>query len=280
MKRTLFFTSLLCLRAFAGWEFVSETRTTDAKGKMTQKMIVKSTVDGENGKFIFEECTGSPLAATGNYLVTTDGGKTIYNVDPVKKTYSPFNLDEMLKLAGSMMNMAQGMVKMEFSDPVIEILEEKAGEEMQGLPTSFRKIRTTYEMQMKIIGMTRLMDIETVEESWTTNKLGDTAFGAWLRTDPAPTGNEDLDRLISTQMKEMKGYPLKMVQATTTTTWNKQKTKVKEKSTTQNQTVVTHLEKKNIDASSFKIPDDYVLSQPEQEKSGMGSLKDIFKSGN
>jgi len=276
MKKILVILIFFSIHSLAGWEFTSETRSTNDKGETIQKMVVESKVDGSNGKFIFSEAQGSPMGKTGNYLLTNDGGQTMFMVDPVNKSYMPFDMSQLMKMAGGMLNMVQGMVKMEFSEPQITVLEDKSGESIQGLSTHYRKTETTYEMKMKIIGMTRIMDVETLEESWTTTKLGDTAFGAWLRNDPAPTGNEDLDRLITVAMKATKGYPLKLIQTTTTTTWNKKKTKVKDKSTTHTQTSVTGLSKKSIPAAQFKIPDDYVLAEG-QEQSGMGSLKDMFK---
>jgi hypothetical protein len=276
MKNILAILIFFSIHGLAGWEFTSETRSTDDKGETIQKMIVESKVDGNHGKFIFSEAQGSPMGKTGNYLLTNDGGQTMFMVDPVNKTYMPFDMSQLMKMAGGMLNMVQGMVKMEFSEPQITVLEDKSGESIQGLATHYRKTETTYEMKMKIIGMTRIMDVETLEESWTTTKLGDTAFGAWLRNDPAPTGNEDLDRLITTAMKATEGYPLKLIQTTTTTTWNKKKTKVKDKATTHTQTSVTGLSKKSIPAAQFKIPDDYVLTEG-QEQSGMGSLKEMFK---
>jgi len=277
MKAVLVLLATMTAQAFAGWDFVSETRSTDGKGNVVQKMIVKSSVEGEHGKFVFEEAAGSPMTKTGNYMITNDGGKTMFIVDPVNKTYSPFDLDSMMKLAGNMMNMVQGMVKMEFSDPQIEVLEERKGKEIQGMSTTYRKSRTTYEMRMKILGMSRVMDVDTVEEVWFTKKLKDTAFGAWLKNDPAPTGNEDLDRLILSQVKAMDGYPLKLVQTSTTTTWNKKKTKMKDKQVTQHQTVVTQMEKKSFKESHFQIPEGYVRGESPEEQSGLGSLKDMLK---
>jgi len=261
--------------AFGGWTFVSESRTSDDKGNINQKMIVRSMVDGNNGKFIFEEASGSPMTTTGNYLITNNGGETIYMVDPVNKTYSQFDVKSLMQVAGSMMNMVQGVVKMEFTDPEVKILEERAGEKVEGMPTKYRKSNTTYEMRIKVLGMKKVMDVEIVEESWTTKAFSDMAFSAWLTNDPAPTGNEDLDRVILASVKQIDGYPLKMIQTNTTTTWNKKKTKVKDKSTTRTLTVVTNLKNEKVDASQFKIPETYVQSE-SQEQGAIDDLKNIF----
>ncbi|PIE89239.1 MAG: hypothetical protein CR997_12370 [Acidobacteria bacterium] len=275
MRKHLVLFMIFCTPVLAGWTFLTETRTSDDKGQVTQKTIVKSMVDGTNGKFIFQESTDSPIAATGNYLLTNDGGQTIYLVDPVNKTYSLFHISQMLKTAGTMMNMVQGVVKMEFSEPEITILEEKKGKAIQGLPTDYRKSVTSYEMKMKVLGIKRVLDVKTTEESWTTKQFTDTAFSAWLRKDPAPTGNEELDRIIRAATEQVEGYPLKLIQTNQTTTWNKKKTKVKDKTTTTTVMAVTQLKQETIEPSQFVIPDTYVQSE-NQQPNGMSNLKDIF----
>ncbi|PIE02256.1 MAG: hypothetical protein CSA81_07765 [Acidobacteria bacterium] len=275
MRKHLVLFMVFCTPVLAGWTFLTETRTSDDKGQVTQKTIVKSMVDGTNGKFIFQESTDSPIAATGNYLLTNDGSQTIYLVDPVNKTYSLFHISQMLKTAGTMMNMVQGVVKMEFSEPEITILEEKKGKAIQGLPTDYRKSVTSYEMKMKVLGIKRVLDVKTTEESWTTKQFTDTAFSAWLRKDPAPTGNEELDRIIRAATEQVEGYPLKLIQTNQTTTWNKKKTKVKDKTTTTTVMAVTQLKQETIEPSQFVIPDTYVQSE-NQQPDGMSNLKDIF----
>jgi alkylation response protein AidB-like acyl-CoA dehydrogenase len=126
------------------------------------------------------------------------------------------------------------------------------------------------------VGISRVMDNDMIQKTWTTNDLDDMGFAVWLRNDPQPTGNEDLDRLIVSGMKQVKGFPLKTETVTTTRTWNKKKTKVKDETTMSQTMVVESLEKKKLEPSLFEIPEDYVQGQTPEEQSGLDKFKGMF----
>ncbi|MEM8931197.1 MAG: hypothetical protein AAGE94_08475, partial [Acidobacteriota bacterium] len=75
-------------------------------------------------------------------------------------------------------------------------------------------------------------------------------LGAWLRKD-RPTGNEDFDRLLTTEMAKVEGFPLKTVTVTTTTD-----RRGREK-TSRSVTEVTVLREESVSADRFEIPRDY-----------------------
>ena len=79
-------------QSFAGVVLVAKTTAEGGKGAEQQNSIVKTWVSGDNGKTMFEE-SANPMMAKGTYIITKDGGKTMYLVNPEDKTYMKWDLD-------------------------------------------------------------------------------------------------------------------------------------------------------------------------------------------
>ncbi|MBN1426037.1 DUF4412 domain-containing protein, partial [Candidatus Fermentibacteria bacterium] len=209
-------------------------------------MKVKAWADGDNGKVEFAE-SKNDMMGKGTYLVTTDGGKTVYLVNPKEKTYAVWDMDAMMQLAGG----AMGVVKMTITDPKVERLLEEPGPAMLGYPTTHYKSRTSYTMSMSVMGIKSQSTTVKEQDTWATTKLPDASLGMWLRNAPK-SGNEELDKLIAAEMDVMKGVPLKTVTATTTTDTKKKKAETS--TTTMEVTVLTPMD---VAESNFAIPDGY-----------------------
>ena len=244
--------------AAAGIHYTAETTTAPEKGK-AQVTRVEAWVEGESAKVLFRE-SDQPMLAGGDYLLTRDGGKTVYLVDPDEETYTEWDLAGMLGMVGSVMEGMQGMMNLEFSDVVVETLAEEPGGELLGHPVTHRKYRTTYTTNIRVLGMKRQSTTETIQDLWTTDAFGDPALGVWLRSEPPATGMEDLDELIAAEMEKVEGFPLKTVSVSTTTG---QKGK---ESTARTETVVTELSETSVPEGTFEIPAGYTETEmvPQQ----------------
>ena len=105
MRRTFIPTLILlllaaALPAAAGTHYTAETTTTGPDAE--QATSVEAWVDGAAAKIVFHE-SGTPVLEKGNYIVTTDGGKTLYLVNPEEKAYAEWDLEAMLQMVGSVM---------------------------------------------------------------------------------------------------------------------------------------------------------------------------------
>jgi hypothetical protein len=258
---------------FAGVTFTAETTVT-GEGQQNVKTVVNVWVEGDKGHIEFVENNANPMAGNGTYIITTDGGKTMYLVNPEDKNYMKWDMSQMMSLAGNVMN----MVKMSFDNARVEKLEESDGGKVLGHNTRRYKHKTSYDLSMKIMGIRQEQSVESVQESWTTSKYTDMAMGAWLRNAPT-TGNEGLDKVISDSMKTVKGFPLKTKTRTITKQYNKRRTKVKRQSESLSDMVVTKLKTASVSADKFKIPEGYqeVDMFGGGENSGRPSFKDLFK---
>jgi hypothetical protein len=252
-------------------------------------MQVKAWVEGEAAKVEFVTGDKEGPFSSGSYLVTKDGGETVYLVNPGEETYGSFDLEAMMAAAGQAMNALNqmgGMVKMEFTDVSSEMLSEEAGGSVLGYDTTHYRWKSGYTMRMKVMGMKQENRVDMIQDVWSTDELEARGFGVWLRPDRAlKTGNEEFDKLISSQAATVRGFPLKTVNVSTTTG-----KKGKTMQTTSTTEVVT-LREESIPASTFGWPDHYTEveilpampedygQQGEDDGGQKKGLKGLFKPG-
>lgn len=232
--------------AWAGMVFTSVTKMEGGKGTPAQANTVKGYVDGELARIEFQD-SNNPIMEKGTYLITTDGGKEVYLVNPKKKTYSKLDVEGMMGFAGGAMK----MMNMKFSDPKVEKLGEGPGAIVAGMPTIHYTFRTTYSMSMSFMGMKKATRIVQEEEIWSAPKLVEAALGIWLRKSPPKFGDENLDKLVRAEMDKVEGFPLKR-KTVQTTTDEKGRSE-----TTTTMMEVTSLEVTSVPGSLFEIPSGY-----------------------
>lgn len=266
--------TLAALPSFAGIHYKAVTKTQDASNQSSD-VAVEGWVTGDKAKVEFKEAGNNPVAKKGAYLISKDGGRTIYFVDPAEKTYAEWDLQAMLGMVGSVMQGMGPLLKVEFSDPKVEKLAEEAGGTISGLPTTHYRYRTSYNMKIKVMGMGQDANVVTEQDVWSTDKLQDVGLGVWLRSDPPRTGNEQFDKLIASEVDKAKGFPLKTVTVSTTTQ------KKGKQTVTRSTMEVTQLDTSaDVPASSFEIPAGYQETQllptaaagEDEEEQGLGAL--------
>lgn len=263
---------------FAGVQYTAVTTTETEGQRGQQRTVVESWVDGPKAKVLFRD-SDTPGMTEGRYVLTKDGGQTLYLVDPQEKTYAEWDLQAMLSALGSMMEAMGPMMDFQIDDVQVEELAKEPGPSMHGLSTTHSRYRTTYTMTIKVMGMGRANSVESVQDVWTTDALGDAGMGVWLRNRPT-TGFDEVDELMEAEMGKVQGFPLKSVTRSTTTGQ-----KGKRSSTTTTTMEVTELDRSaSIPASTFEIPEGYTRSEstlPEGEgdEEGGNPLKSIFGGG-
>jgi uncharacterized protein DUF4412 len=281
---------------FAGVHYRSTTHTESDRGASSD-VQVEGWVSGDKAKVAFmeshaasargEAAPGAPGALKkGTYLLTRDGGRTIYLVDPDSKTYGEFSLDALMGLVGGIMNGMGPLLKVEFSDPKVEKVADENGGTVAGLPTRHLRYRTTYTLKMRVLGMGNTADVENDQDLWVTDRLQDVALGVWLRSDPPKTGNTQFDKLVAASRDKLPGFPLKMVTVSTNKQQRGGKTTV-----TRSSMEVTQLQTTAVPDATFAIPADYKETQmipaaqageqgkDEEEQGGLRGLLRRKKTG-
>lgn len=251
--------TLAAAPSWAGIHYKAKTDTDSAAQKQAAgaagDITVEGWVSGPSARVEFRE-SGNPMAKKGTYLLTKDGGKTLYLVNPEDKTYAEWDLQAMMGLVGGIMNGMGPLLKIQFSEPKVEKLLDEDGGTLLGLPTHHTRYRTSYTMTVKVFGMGNASDVVQEQDIWSTTKLQDAGLGAWLRSDPPRTGNAEFDKLLSKEAAKTEGFPLKMVTVSTTTS------KKGEKNVTRQTMEVTELDANaTVPAARFEIPSGYEETQ-------------------
>ncbi|HEX2251835.1 MAG TPA: DUF4412 domain-containing protein [Thermoanaerobaculia bacterium] len=238
---------------WAGIHYRAETRV-EGDGQK-QRTVVEGWVEGGKAKILFHEAD-TPVTRQGTYLLTSDGGETLYLVDPEEKTYTEWDLEALLQTFGAVMESMGPMLNLRIDNVEVARLGQEDGPAMHGLPTTHTTYRTEYDMTIKVMGMSRANHVESTQEVWSTTALDAAGLGVWLRNVPT-TGFEDLDELVAAEMGQVQGFPLKAV-TTAVTTGQKGK-----RSTTSTTTMeVTSLDTSaSIPDSTFALPEGYTRTE-------------------
>jgi len=244
---------ILSVPCFAGIHYKSVTKTEAASAQGSGEIQAEGWVSGNNAKVTFVASSGNPVLKEGTYLITKDGGKTLYLVNPTEKTYAEWSLEGMLGTVGAVMNSLGPLLKIQFSEPKVEKVLEEDGGTVAGLPTRHYKLHTSYTMSVKVLGMGNTTDVVSDQDIWTTARLQDVGLGVWLRAEPPRTGNAEFDKLLAADAVKFQGFPLKMVTVNTSTSKRGNRT-----NTTRSTMEVTQLDTSAaVPASTFEIPVGY-----------------------
>lgn len=224
---------------------------------------VRGWIDGERARIDFVSGQAMPFASSG-YMLSNDGGQTLYLVDPEERTYSQLDIEQMLNMAGSMMQMVGGLVRMEFTDVVNEKLGEESGGTLLGHATTHYRYRTGYTMNMGVMGFKRSNRTDTELELWCARGLQDAGFKAWLRPDRYRTGNEELDRIIRLQYQDLDCLPLRSRMTSVMKGDNQPESR------TVATTEVTVLREETAPAGTFDLPSGYTAKELLPDMSQLG----------
>lgn len=224
MRKTLWLVAVVlavAVQVQAGVTLKYVTRTEGGRAERRPQQPMTSTLMAEGDKARMEMAGAQGQAQgpmEGGYILVHNGGDLMYMVSPKEKTYMVWTMDQMLGMAGSAMQMMQGMMTMKVTDPKIERLLDEKGPDMFGMPTRHYKFRMTYTMETSVFGMKSSTGTVREEEIWTTTKLADKGLNVWKRRSQTfKLGNEELEKLANTEMSKVEGLPLKQVSVTVST---------------------------------------------------------------
>jgi len=255
---------------YAAWpeSFYYEARTTDRieGGKERSHNLVKGWVDGAAAKVEFQDQKGT-VFKPGSYLLTQDGGLTLYLVDPKERAYAKWDLDAMLATTFAKRESTGPRLHIEIGNVTSTKLGEGDGVVVVGHTTRHYQWQSGYDMKVSalrdtvalpLVGLksgatveNRQYHVDLVQEFWSTEQIDADGFKVWLRPDSNRTGHSGFDRLLENRMAKAKGIPLKSVTRSKTTTG-----KGKEQSSVLTVEVTT-LRKEPVAASTFELPAGY-----------------------
>lgn len=241
--------TLVSLPAFAGLTYEFRSTTEGAGGS---NLIGTAAIEGTRMRMEIAE-GDNVVFKNGSVVISSDMGSTMTILDPKEKTYTEFRVEEVFNALGSMMKSMGGMFKMTVENPSVQVRDAGDGGAIEGYPTRKYIIDSSYDMNMRVMGMSRKMNIKTETEAWTTDRFNQ-SFVSFVQQRGIKTGMPELDSLIDQQSKAMKGFPLKQVIRTTTTTGRKPQTTV----TTM---TISDIKEASVPDSRFEIPAGYTKTE-------------------
>ncbi|MGH9459404.1 MAG: DUF4412 domain-containing protein [Thermoanaerobaculia bacterium] len=244
MKRFLASLLLLVLAAapsYAGLRFRFENTTTGGPGSLAGT----AAVEGSSLRIDVSRGDGF-LLPDGAIVLSKDGGATLTVIDPSKQHYYQLELERMFASVGSLLTQMGGMFEMNVRDAKVTVTDQGKGEPILGYPTHKHRVRTSWTLDMNVMGQKTSFAYATDAEMWVTDAIP-AEQATFLQFRNMRTGHPELDELIETQTAGVEGFPLKVVTRTRTV----QGTKVDEQTTTM---TVSEMEKVAIPAGRFEIP--------------------------
>ncbi|NQU39705.1 MAG: hypothetical protein HQ523_07110 [Lentisphaerae bacterium] len=235
--------------AQGGVSYSAVTREKSANGREREVSKMRAVVDGMNARI--DMAAQSDKVPKGGYLLTHDGAKTVYMVNPKRKSYMKWDVDKLAGIAGSIMQGTSGLLNMSVTQHQNEKLLDEKGPKLLGTATRHYKFRTSYSMEVSVMGFKQKSDVETEQEIWAGQGLEDDAMALWKRVTLFKTGIEDIDKLVAAETGKVQGFPLKTIVISSTTDSRGRK------QTTETTTEVTEMKSVTPAKTVFEIPEGF-----------------------
>jgi len=232
-------------QTFGGISMTSVTTVDSGGGASREPVTMKMQVEGECARI---EWAGGRGPAGGGYMLTTDGGQTVFMVNPEEKTYMKWDIEKMLQGVSGMVDQMKGLMQVKVTGHSVEKMADEAGPAMHGYPTRHYRFVTRMTTETTILGRKQTNTSTNEQEVWTTTKIEAPGFAMWRKLQSQRTGLADVDKLVEAERaKGIKGVPLKSVLTSSGARGR----------TTRTITEVTEVKEGRIDRSAFEIPKDY-----------------------
>jgi hypothetical protein len=243
--------TILTVPTLAGSFYYEATRTQEGPGKNDLATVrVRAWVEGPRMRVEFVDGRKSGFPE-GSFLLTVDGGQTIFFVNPRKKGFAKWELDSVIQDIADLLNKDGGLYRLELSDVTGDAILEEPGEPILGQPTTHLRWSGGYTLKYAMLGLKRVRRQETVRDVWVSDVIGEMGLDSLFRPRNLDTGHEELDRALAAQMRPVDGFTLKSVSTTTT------RDKKGREQITRTTTEVTLLRPEPVAAERFSFPDDY-----------------------
>lgn len=248
MKRLLVTGVLLFFAVSASaaiqYEFTQKNTSPDPVSPIAE-LTGRALVDGERSRVDFLAGT---LYPPGTYVVSTDGSRRLFFVDPEKEWFTEVNTGSFATTLGS------SSIRISNLKSNTEALPDKpviAGEQ-----TDHTRVTLTYDISVTVSTMALKQHVKTEIDTWSTPHyaaVSASGFLAGLRT-----GNPDIDKLL--EIETSSGFPMR--QNVTTRTVADLPPSRSELQTPTTKTIVrelwvTSIRETTADASQFTIPAKY-----------------------
>ena len=248
--KTLLLTVALAIVAFPAfaaiqYEFIQKNTTEDPIRPITD-VTGRTIIDGARSRV---EYLGGNTYPPGTYVLSTDGARRLYFVDPEKKSYTEFNT------SGIATALATNNLKIENFTSNVETLPDR--KTIAGVETTHYKVSMQYDVTLTVQGIGLKQHVTTTIEKWTSDQFAEIDLAFY--SEPTMTGNEALDKLIETEMARAPGFPMRQIMTVRTSYDVPIRTKINAPNTRTmtRETLITAIGKTTVEPSMFVLPPTY-----------------------
>lgn len=242
---------LVAQAAFAGikYEFIHTSRS-DSERNPPTNFTATAVIDGTRSRVEFQSGNAYP---PGTYVISTDGARKLWFVDPSQKLYTEVNTVSIASAIGTSNIVIENFI------PTVTKLPDTIT--VAGITAEHYRLTMTYDITVNFRNMPLKQRIKTEIDKWTTVRFGDvadTAFSMAL----VQTGNAKIDELIAAENTRIKGFPLKQTVRITkinqsTSRRARSELKVPTVRTSSREMTVTAISETPADQSIFIVPAGY-----------------------
>jgi len=252
MKKLMLLTTVFVLLAIPAYsaiqyEFVQRTTKQDTSIPTTE-LMGRAILDGTRSRIDF---TGGDVYPTGTYMVSIDGSRRLYFVDPENKWYTEVNT------AGIASAVAASNIEIANLKSNLEKVGD--GEVVAGHATEHYKLTITYDITVPFKGLPLKQSVRTVIDTWSSPKFGEAGRSAFENA--IRTGNVQVDKLVETETTKVHGLPLRQSVTITMSVASGKPVKTElplpVTRTITRETWITKIGEAAPDAMTFKIPATY-----------------------
>jgi hypothetical protein len=179
------------------YDFMQKNSTGDVVAPTTE-MSARAIVEGDRSRIEFLSGNVYP---PGTYVISTEGARRLFFVDPVKQWYTEVNT------SGLATTLASSNIKVENLRTNTE--ELKDNQRIAGIDTKHSRITLEYDLTLTVKAISLRQHVKTEIDSWTTDRFGALNQG-WFQ-DGLQTGNPELDKVLSAETSKVAGFPLRHV---------------------------------------------------------------------
>jgi hypothetical protein len=196
----------VCMPAGAAiqYEFQQVTHS-DVSNVPSYELSGRAIIDGDRSRVDF---VSGNAYTPGTYVISTNGARTLFFVDPTRKMYAQVNSSSVAAAVG-----ASNLVVDNLNSNVTKLDDHPI---LAGVPTDHYRLTMSYDITLTLNTIALKQTVHTTIDKWTTVAFGDIAEG-FLANNAIHTGNAKLDQIIDLETTKVKGFPLRETMQTVTT---------------------------------------------------------------
>lgn len=234
------------------YEFTQKNTNADAMVP-TKDLNARATIDGDRSRVDF---LGGNTYPSGTYVVSTDGARRLFFVDPSNQWYTEFNT------SGIATAISSSNIKVSNVTSTSTTLPDRA--KIAGYDTEHTKVLISYDISIVMQSIPMTQHVTTEIETWATDALG--TVGQSFLSGLERTGNAEIDKILEAEAARLKGFPLRQLVTVKTTYQVPKGSKLQRNNsrTITREMWVTSVKQVPVEASVFTFPAAYRRADPQQ----------------